>query len=79
MDAFKIGMNLIDIGAGRKSITDSLDYTAGIQFISKVGDNVISGEKLFRVFNSDKKKLENETHKLGLIVTAHSPVLEVES
>ncbi len=54
----KIGWALIELGCGYKYTHSTLDYTAGIQFLSKVGDNVISGEKLFRVFNSDKKKLE---------------------
>ena len=54
----KIGWALVELGCGYKYTHSILDYTAGIQFLSKVGDNVISGEKLFRVFNSDKEKLE---------------------
>ena len=54
----KIGWALVELGCGYKYTHSILDYTVGIQFISKVGDNVNSGEKLFRVFNSDKEKLE---------------------
>ena len=54
----KIGWALVELGCGYKYTHSILDYTAGIQFINKVGDNVISGTKLFRVFNSDKEKLE---------------------
>jgi len=54
----KIGWALVELGCGYKYTHSILDYTAGIQFLSKIGDNVISGEKLFRVFNSDKEKLE---------------------
>jgi len=53
----KIGWALVELGCGYKYTHSILDYTAGIQFINKVGDNVVSGEKLFRVFNSDKEKL----------------------
>ena len=54
----KIGWALVELGCGYKYTDSILDYTAGIQFINKIGKSVINGEKLFRVFNSDKKRLE---------------------
>ena len=54
----KIGWALVELGCGYKYTHSKLDYTAGIQFIKKVGDSVINGEKLFRVYNSDKKRLD---------------------
>ena len=52
MDTFKIGMNLIEIGAGRKSISDSLDYTAGITVYNKLGDKVMIGDEIGIIYNS---------------------------
>ena len=62
MDAFKIGMNLIDIGAGRKSITDSLDYAAGITLYKKVGDYMSKGDEIGIIYNSINKDLLIESH-----------------
>ena len=62
MDAFKIGMNLIEIGAGRKSITDSLDYTAGITLYKKVGDYISKGDEIGIIYNSINKKSLIKAH-----------------
>ena len=43
----KIGWALVELGCGYKYTDSILDYTAGIQFIKKVGDNVINGENYF--------------------------------
>ena len=56
MNTFKIGMNLIEIGAGRKSISDSLDYTAGITVYNKLGDKVIKGDEIGIIYNSLSKE-----------------------
>ena len=62
MDAFKIGMNLIEIGAGRKSITDSLDYTAGVTLYKKVGDYISKGDEIGIIYNSINKKSLIKSH-----------------
>ena len=56
MDTFSIGMNLIEIGAGRKSISDSLDYTAGITLKRKLGDKINIGDEIAVIYNSLSKK-----------------------
>tara|TARA_Y100000590_G_C15696033_1_gene1005144 strand:- start:957 stop:2249 length:1293 start_codon:yes stop_codon:yes gene_type:complete len=62
MDAFKIGMNLIQIGAGRKSINDKVDYTAGILLNKKIGNKIQSGETIATIFNSlSLKNLEENS------------------
>ncbi len=60
MDTFSIGMNLIEIGAGRKSINDSLDYTAGITLKSKLGDKINTGDEIAIIYNSLSKKSLND-------------------
>ena len=56
MDTFSIGMNLIEIGAGRKSISDSVDYTAGITLKRKLGDKINIGDEIAVIYNSLSKK-----------------------
>ena len=55
----KIGWALVEIGCGRKIQKDKLDYTAGIEFINKIGDKVNKGDPIFRIFGNDTKRLNN--------------------
>lgn len=61
MDTFNIGMGLIKIGAGRKSMTDRVDPTAGIKLNSKIGDQISIGDEIGVIFNSNESKLNNNT------------------
>ena len=64
MDTLKIGWALVDLGCGRRDKSDTLDPTAGMEFIVKIGDEIKSGEPIFRCFNSKKNKLETASQKL---------------
>ena len=55
----KIGWALVEIGCGRKVEKDKLDYTAGIEFINKIGDKVNKGDPVFRIFGNNTKRLNN--------------------
>jgi len=59
MDTFNIGMGLVKIGAGRTSIKDKLDPTAGIHLNVKIGDSIAVGDDIGIIFNSNNSKLEN--------------------
>lgn len=45
----EVGLGLVDLGAGRKQSNDSVDPTAGIEFIKLRGENVAKGEVIARV------------------------------
>ena len=64
MDTLKIGWALVDLGCGRRVKNDTLDPTAGIEFFVKIGEEIKSGEPIFRCFNSKKNKLEKASQKL---------------
>ena len=55
----EIGWALVEIGAGRKKENDKLDYSAGIEFINKVGNKVNKGDAIFRIFGNDTERLNN--------------------
>ena len=59
LETEKIGWALVEIGCGRKVQKDKLDYTAGIEFINKIGDKVNKGDPIFRIFGNDTKRLNN--------------------
>ena len=64
MDTLKIGWALVDLGCGRRDKSNTLDPTAGMEFIVKIGDEIKSGDPIFRCFNSKKNKLEKASQKL---------------
>ena len=59
MKTDEIGWVLVEIGAGRKKENDKLDYSAGIEFINKVGNKVNKGDAIYRIFGNDTQRLNN--------------------
>ena len=57
MDTLSIGWATVELGCGRKTKSDILDPTAGIEFYCKIGDHVEKGDPIFRCFNSNNEKL----------------------
>ena len=70
-DTTMIGWANVDMGCGRRTKSDTLDNSAGIEFNVKVGDHVKKGDRVFRCFNSNMSKLEkacmilNKTFSIG--------------
>lgn len=58
MDAMKVGIVSMNLGAGRSKKTDPIDYSAGIRLKKKPGDMVKAGETI-AVLYSDIEELEN--------------------
>ena len=57
MNTEKIGWALIELGCGYKKGKDYIDYTAGIEFFVKPGDEIKEREPIYRLFNSDMNRL----------------------
>ena len=55
----KIGWALVEIGCGKKVISDTLDHSAGIKTNYKVGDKIYKGDTVYELFGIDEKKLRN--------------------
>ena len=64
MDTEAIGGALVDLGCGRKNPGDSLDNSAGIEFLKKVGKETRKGDPIYRVFNSDPGRLDSASSML---------------
>ena len=64
MDTETIGWALVDLGCGRKNPGDSLDNSAGIEFLKKVGKETRKGDPVYRVFNSDPGRLDSASSML---------------
>jgi pyrimidine-nucleoside phosphorylase len=70
IDALKVGLLAMEIGAGRKKISDPIDYTAGIILRKKNGDQVNIGDPLFELHYSkaiSKDSLQQQVDELVTI------------
>ena len=81
MDTYKIGLATVELGCGRKKTTDAVDPTAGIQFLKKVGDSVQKSDAIYKLFNSNKTKLNsakgilNDTYSVTAEQKQHQLIL----
>ena len=55
----KIGWALMEIGCGKKVISDTLDHSAGIKTNYKVGDKIYKGDTIYELFGFNETKLKN--------------------
>lgn len=65
MAADKIGFAAIELGCGRKKITDEIDHLAGINLLSKTRDEVAEGEVIAEMFADSNEKLDRAEKRLG--------------
>jgi pyrimidine-nucleoside phosphorylase len=64
MNSFEIGMASLELGAGRKTIEDEIDPTAGIQLLKKTGDKVQKGETILKVFTNKPHTMDMVSEQL---------------
>lgn len=65
MNVEEIGLSGIQLKAGRKSISDTIDYSSGIEFFKKIGDPVQKGDPLFRVFGMNSNLFAGARQRLS--------------
>jgi pyrimidine-nucleoside phosphorylase len=66
LDARKVGIAAMKLGAGRRSKSDSIDHSVGAWLHAKVGDRVSRGDSLFTVHASDEEKLSLAAERIAL-------------
>ncbi|MGE5693419.1 MAG: pyrimidine-nucleoside phosphorylase, partial [Candidatus Zixiibacteriota bacterium] len=52
LDAREVGLLAIELGAGRKTVHDKIDYTVGFEFLKKTGAQVEKDENLAFVYSN---------------------------
>ncbi len=52
LDAHQVGILAIELGAGRKTVKDKIDYTVGFEFVKKTGAQVEKDETLAFVYSN---------------------------
>lgn len=68
IDALKIGLLAMELGAGRKKMSDPIDYTAGIIVRKKIGEHVQVGEPMFELFYSKEISKDYLQQKIDELV-----------
>jgi len=64
IDALSIGLMSVELGCGRKTIDDKIDYSAGFVFNKKIGDKVEKDEVLVEVMGQDLSKVKTVSQKI---------------
>ncbi len=65
MDAEKIGVTSLLLGAGRNKKSDDLDFSAGIILKAKTGDKVAKGDTVAILFTNDEMKISSAAEKFN--------------
>jgi pyrimidine-nucleoside phosphorylase len=52
IDAEGLGLAIIELGGGRKVMTDKIDHGVGIEMLVRLGDRVEAGQPMVRVFGT---------------------------
>lgn len=50
IDTESLGWIIIDLGGGRRQLTDPIDHSVGLEMLVRIGDEVSSNQPLVRVF-----------------------------
>ena len=69
MDTESIGWHLVEMGCVLQNRDQKLDKTAGIEFLKKTGDRVNRDQPVFRVFCSNKDKINKVSETLSKTLT----------
>ena len=66
IDAYKLGLLSMSLGAGRKNKEDTIDYSAGIIVNKNIGDYVNTGDVIMTLYtNKEVTSLDNTIFKLS--------------
>lgn len=55
IDTERLGLVIIELGGGRKVMTDKIDHSVGLEILVRIGDHVDRGQPLVRVFAPQHK------------------------
>jgi len=78
IDTFAFGLAAVDLGAGRKVISDVIDPTAGIILKKKIGDKITIGETILKGYTNKPAMIEVVSDKLFKAVTIGSEQPTIE-
>ena len=57
VDTMALGFAGIQLGAGRRKISDTIDYSSGMYIHARIGDSLSQGDDILQVYSNDEKAL----------------------
>jgi thymidine phosphorylase len=75
VDAFAVGLAMVDLGAGRKLPTDNIDHGVGLSGMAHVGDAITTGDPLCLIHARDAAAFETAAVAVrrAITITTHRP------
>lgn len=58
IDALKLGLCALKLGAGRQKKDEKIDYAVGIQLFGKIGDKIEKNKPFAKIYSNDQDKLK---------------------
>lgn len=78
INTYEIGMCNIELGGGRKTITDKIDFKAGMIFKKKLGEKVNKGEIVIEFFTDKKSVIDYVKSRLTNAIKIGKPLTQRE-
>jgi len=69
IDTMALGFAGIQLGAGRKIITDEIDYSSGMYITCRLGDKINSGDELLTLHSNDGSALKDVASQMSQCFT----------
>ncbi len=75
MDVAAIGYSIIDMGGGRRVLTDKIDHSVGLEMLVRIGDRVDRNQPLARVFARKSAEFAVESLRSSISMTDEPPAV----
>jgi pyrimidine-nucleoside phosphorylase len=73
IDAEALGHAIIELGGGRKVMSDKLDHAVGLEMLVRLGDEVSAGQPIVRLFGPAEKIEPIRAHLAAAVCIADEP------
>lgn len=74
VDGGRLGQVIIELGGGRRTMSDSIDYSVGLEMLVRIGEPVEMGQPLMHVFCHDGQIQQVLPHLMAAFVIGEEPV-----
>lgn len=64
VNSMQLGLDAIDLGAGRRISEDKIDPVSGIEIHKKIGDKIEKNDLIFKIHSNDKDAVKNIEKKI---------------
>ncbi len=77
IDTMALGFASIQLGAGRRVISDAIDYESGMYIHNKLGDKIEVGDDLLTLYSNNEAALDEVVGQMSPVLTITDAVPEV--